>query len=112
MQAQRAKPSTAKEDDAGGGPCVRTRCTSGPKGLSGHGGLRTPCFGEGALTRPGNADAGQEMQELQERPCGAMERRCTKRREPPSYMSYWSYMSYRGVQDCQCRGNADVPSLR
>ena len=64
MQAQRAKPSTAKEDDAGGGPCVRTRRTSGPKGLSGHGGLRTPCFGEGALTRPGNADAGQEMQEL------------------------------------------------
>ena len=37
------------------------------------------------------------MQEMQERPCGAMERRCTKRREPPSYMSYWSYMSYRVV---------------
>ena len=34
---------------------------------------------------------------MQERPCGAMERRCTKRREPPSYMSYWSYMSYRVV---------------
>ena len=33
--------------------------------------------------------------------------RCAKRRQPPSYMSYWSYRSYRGVQDCQCGENAD-----
>ena len=55
VQAQRAKPSTAKntknhkgtqrEGDTVGGPCVRTRCTSGPKGLREHGGLRTPRFG-------------------------------------------------------------------
>ena len=41
---QRLTESTAQE----GGPCVRTRRTSGPKGLKGHGGLRTPRFGEGA----------------------------------------------------------------
>ena len=40
---QRLTESTAQE----GGPCVRARRTSGPKGLKGHGGLRTPCFGEG-----------------------------------------------------------------
>ena len=62
-----------------------------------------PCTGgtSGGRARQATGTSGA-AQEIQERPCGAMERRCTKRREPPSYMSYTSYMSYRGVQDCQC----------
>ena len=51
---------------------MRARRTSGPKGLEGHGGLRTPCFGEkGAGGAHGLGQEIQEMQEMQERPCGA-----------------------------------------
>ena len=55
---------TKREGEAGAGRA----CAQGARparGPVGHGGLRTPCFGEGALARP---RTGQEMQEIQERP--------------------------------------------
>ena len=52
VQARSAKPSTAKKTALG--RAVRARKAHvRPGGLRGHGGLRTPCFGGGALTRPG-----------------------------------------------------------
>ena len=55
VQAQRAKPSTAKDTKDtkdGAGRAVRVRKAHvRPGGLREHGGLRTPRFGEGALSR-------------------------------------------------------------
>ena len=48
------------------------------------------------------------MQEIQECPCGATANRSAERRQPPSYMSYWSYSSYRVV----LWHVADVPGVQ
>ena len=42
-----------------------------PGGLEGHGGLRTPCFGFGSRRLHDLDQEMQEIQEIQERPCGA-----------------------------------------
>ena len=57
-----------KEGNAGGGPCVRARRTSGPGACKGMAGFARHALVLGS-------------------PSG----------EAASYMSYWSYMSYRGV---------------
>ena len=81
------------------------------RGPVGRGGLRTPRFGEGALTRPrpGAGDSGvrltpprpcrrfRRFRRYRSAPAGRRMSCCAKRRQPPSYMSYWSYRSYRGV---------------
>ena len=47
---------------AEGGPCVRTRHTSGP-GPGGHGGLRTPCFGGRGADAPRRTENGKRRTE-------------------------------------------------
>ena len=73
-----------------------------PGGLEGHGGLRTPCFGERALTRPrpgsgDSGDTGDAGAPLRGDGKAVVQSGVSRRPIGPN-RSYMSYMSYRVAQ--------------